>query len=211
MRNHQNQIEDGIVIGNQVDKSELSNPISRRLVQGFDRALLKGLDSLQPKSIHEVGCGEGRLTRMMRERYRTEVLATDFSKTIIEANRKIDPDSGIQYTNRSIYDLKTESDARDIVVCCEVLEHLEDPNRGLLALKSLGARGYILSVPREPLWRALNMFRGKYWKHWGNTPGHLNHWSFGTFSAQLERCGFSLKDVYNPLPWIMVSATLRGE
>jgi len=27
-----------------------------------------------------------------------------------------------------------------------------------------------VSVPREPLWRMLNMARGAYWKSLGNTP-----------------------------------------
>ena len=47
-------------------------------------------------------------------------------------------------------------------------------------------RGYLLvCVPREPLWRGLNMARGAYLKDLGNTPGHLNHWSKRSFVALL--------------------------
>ena len=35
----------------------------------------------------------------------------------------------------------------------------------------------LVSVPREPLWRALNVARGAYLRELGNTPGHVNHWS----------------------------------
>ncbi len=211
MNSYEKQKEKGIIIGNQVDKSELRNPISRRLVQGFDQALLEGLDEWKPRTVHEVGCGEGRLTRMIDSRYGVEILGTDFSKTIIEANRDRLDSRSIEYVNKSIYELNPETDARDVIVCCEVLEHLEDPVRGLDALKSLGGRGYLLSVPREPIWRALNMARGKYWGEWGNAPGHLNHWSFKTFSKLLDQCGFAIKRAYNPFPWLMVSATVKRD
>jgi hypothetical protein len=42
-------------------------------------------------------------------------------------------------------------------------------------------RHLLVSVPREPLWRMLNMARGAYWPALGNTPGHLNHWSRRSF------------------------------
>ena len=210
MDSHEKQTEEGIFIGNQVDKSELRNPISRSLVQGFDRALLKGLDEWKPQTVHEVGCGEGRLTRMINNRFGISILGTDFSKTVIEANRGRSDSLSIEYVNKSIYELNPEMDARDVIVCCEVLEHLEDPIRGLNALKSLNGRGYMLSVPREPIWRILNMVRGKYWRERGNTPGHLNHWSFSSFSKLLDRCGFVIERAYNPLPWIMVSASIKG-
>ena len=53
------------------------------------------------------------------------------------------------------------------------------------------ARGghLLVSVPREPLWRALNMARGAYVRELGNTPGHVNHWSRRGFAALLSRYG----------------------
>ena len=46
-------------------------------------------------------------------------------------------------------------------------------------------------MPREPLWRGLNMARGAYLKDLGNTPGHVNHWSKRSFhrAARAARAG----------------------
>lgn len=206
MQSHQKKLEDGVFIGNQVNKAELKNPISRRLVEGFDRALFSALDELKPVSVHEVGCGEGRLTRLMAERYRIEILATDFSKEIIDSNRRDSKIPRIEYQQASIYELSKDDYRRDVVVCCEVLEHVDDPCKGLESLRSLDARGYVLSVPNEPIWRVLNLARGKYWSAWGNTPGHLNHWSDKGFHAQLEKNGFKVTKTLNPFPWLMVMA-----
>ena len=37
---HERRAEGGILIGNQVDKDQVSNPIARRMVAGFDAALM---------------------------------------------------------------------------------------------------------------------------------------------------------------------------
>jgi hypothetical protein len=53
---------------------------------------------------------------------------------------------------RRIYDLRTEEDRAEVIVCCEVMEHLYDPQRALEILAGLDGRRYIFSVPREPMW-----------------------------------------------------------
>jgi hypothetical protein len=72
-----NKKVDGLVVGNIEDKSALRNPISRYLVRSFDTALLTLLHSAAPKSLHEVGCGECRLTALIRRHFDIPVRATD--------------------------------------------------------------------------------------------------------------------------------------
>lgn len=198
-------MQDGIHIGNQIDKSQLTNPLARKMVAGFDHALFGLIDSLRPHpaSVHEVGCGEGRLTRQLHDHLKVPVRATDFSHEIIEENRAR-AEGGIHYETRSIYELQPDQDSAGLIVCCEVLEHLEDPTGGLAALRRLRGKAYILSVPREPLWRVLNMARGKYVGALGNTPGHLNHWSGRGFERFLAGGGFRVEKRLQPLPWTMV-------
>jgi len=69
------------------------------------------------------------------------------------------------------------------------------------------ARGghLLVSVPREPLWRALNVARGAYVRQLGNTPGHVNHWSRRGIAALLARHG-EVVEARSPFPWSMVLA-----
>ncbi len=62
-----------------------------------------------------------------------------------------------------------------------MLEHVPDPEHTLSEMARCAQRHLLVSVPREPLWRMLNMARGAYWSALGNTPGHLNHWSRRSF------------------------------
>jgi 2-polyprenyl-3-methyl-5-hydroxy-6-metoxy-1,4-benzoquinol methylase len=199
--------QDGIVIGNVVDKSRLKNPVLRYLVHRFDQTLLALIQQAQPKSLHEVGCGEGRLTRVIAENFDVSFRATDFSRDIIKRHQSR-PFKNVSFVHRSIYDLTEDEDHADVIICCEVLEHLDRPGEALDVLRNLTGRNYIFSVPREPIWRILNMMRGAYVTNFGNTPGHLQHWSPGQFVDLLKVHGFQIEQKRFPLPWVMVRAKL---
>ena len=67
----------------------------------------------------------------------------------------------------------------------------------------VAARHILVSVPREPLWRGLNVARGAYVRDLGNTPGHVNHWSKRGFIHLVERHG-EVVETCSPFPWTMV-------
>jgi hypothetical protein len=46
------------------------------------------------------------------------------------------------------------------------------------------------------------MARGAYWREWGNTPGHINHWSRRRWISFLEQ-HFDVAEIKTPLPWLM--------
>ena len=52
-------------------------------------------------------------------------------------------------------------------------------------------------------WRLLNMLRGKYCSAFGNTPGHLQHWSKRRFVTPVSTY-FDILEVKTPFPWIML-------
>jgi 2-polyprenyl-3-methyl-5-hydroxy-6-metoxy-1,4-benzoquinol methylase len=121
-------------------------------------------------------------------------------------NRGIPPES---FQVRSVYELEPERDSADLLVCCEVLEHLEDPDLALATLQRVATGHLILSVPREPIWRVLNMVRGKYLKSFGNTPGHIQHWSSSKFN-ELVGNYFDIVEIRTPLPWTMLLCRARS-
>jgi SAM-dependent methyltransferase len=189
--------------GNVYDKYGTRNPVARRLVAGF----MSDFDELVERSgaseVHEVGCGEGELSvRLARRGIR--VRGTDPFPRVLEEARRRATAAGveIEFEATPVESLERDRHAAELVVCCEVLEHLEDPERGLDVLAGLARPWLIASVPREPLWRALNLARLSYVGALGNTPGHLSHWSKRGFERFLgDR--FEVIAVRSPLPWTM--------
>ena len=200
--------QNGIVIGNIEDKDNIKNPISRQLVKKFDDTLLGFLKGIKPNSLHEIGCGEGRLTRLIASHFTIPILATDFSEEVIEHNRA-NAMVDVKFVQKNIYDLTALEDYADVVICCEVLEHLENPKKALAVLKRLKANHYVFSIPREPIWRFLNVFRGRYILTLGNTPGHINHWSKQSFLRFLNTNDFRVKVIRSPIPWVMVTGNFE--
>ena len=199
------RLEDGIVIGNTYDKYGTTNPIARWMMNGFDAALSRFVADAAPKTIHEVGCGEGYwVLRWLADGI--DVRGTDFSSDVIAMARATAGQRSVdqqRFQVKSIYDVKPETDSADLIVCCEVMEHLEDPEAAVQALRKLDGSDLIVSVPREPLWRVLNMARGKYLSDLSNTPGHIQHFSKAEIVGLLSR-HFEVKAVASPLPWTMV-------
>jgi len=211
MRVSQGLTEDGIVVGNTYDKYNSRNPIVRLLMRGFERSLTALVEEVRPREIHEVGCGEGYWTLRWRAQG-IQARGSDFSRVAVElarANaRERDIEGGI-FEVCNIYDLRAERHRAELVVCCEVLEHLDDPHAGLRALQGVADPWLILSVPREPMWSLMNMARGRYWRDWGNTPGHVQRWSTCAFTALVGRY-FDVVTVRTPVPWTMLLCRQRG-
>lgn len=197
--------EDGIVVGNNFDKYASKNPLVKWMMNGFHSALEDLVNKAKPETIHELGCGEG----YWAIEYALKgfvVRASDFSEQIVDVAKKNAKNVGLSaemFSVRSIYDVTAAEDKADLIVCCEVLEHVDDPAKALAALRDLGAKDLIISVPREPIWRALNLARLKYVRDFGNTPGHIQHWSKSQFVTLINQY-FEIKDVKSPFPWTMV-------
>ena len=203
--------ENGIVVGNTYDKYGSRNPIVKWMMGGFESALSELVGKAAPTAVHEIGCGEGYWVLRWTEQGMT-ARGCDFSAHVIELARENAAGRGLSpllFETRSIYDLEAGRDSADLVVCCEVLEHLEHPEAGLQALQRVVGRHLIVSVPREPLWCALNLARGKYITDWGNTPGHIQHWSKSSFIRMVSTY-FEVVDVKSPLPWTMLLCRPRG-
>jgi SAM-dependent methyltransferase len=202
--------EDGVIVGNAFDKYGSRNIIVRWLMRGFKNVLNEIVNMVSPESVYEVGCGEGYWIIQLRKNG-IDAKGCDFSSRVIEIARANAANSSISsdvFQVRSIYDIEPGRASADLIICCEVLEHLEHPEIGLSALKRVATNYILLSVPREPLWCALNIVRGKYLTRFGNTPGHIQHWSKGNF-VDLVGNYFEIVHVRTPIPWTMVLCRVK--
>lgn len=201
----------GLVVGNTYDKYGSRHPIVRWLMDGFDNAVSELVDIASPSSIYEVGCGEGHWLLRWHAKGIPSA-GCDISGHVLDMARENTAGSGLPFDSFeqcSIYDVERHPDPRELIVCCEVLEHIDDPLRGLQALSRIAGGYVVLSVPREPVWRVLNMARGKYLSDLGNTPGHIQHWSSRSFQ-QLVSQVFDIVEVREPLPWTMLLCRRRA-
>lgn len=196
------KIENGVIVGT-TSKYELKNPIVRFLIQQFDDAVVSFVKQVQPKTVFEVGAGEGHITQLVHDHTNATITATDISQRMIDEAKKALVSPRVKFEVMNALELKPQQVAPELVVCCEVMEHLTDPQKGLDALVALNAEWYLISVPREPIWCLLNMIRGRYWTTFGNTPGHLQHWSKRSFLRFLST-RLTIVDVKSPLPWTVV-------
>lgn len=195
--------------GNHYDKYHTANPIARRLMQGFLDAFDAIAARVPASRALEIGCGEGELSiRLARRGF--SMRGFDISGEIVEEARRRARQAGVQATFHAqpIETIDAATESAPFVVCCEVLEHIDDPARGVDTLADLAQPWLLASVPREPVWRVLNMARGKYLGELGNTPGHINHWSRQGFLDLLSR-RFEIVETRTPLPWTMALCKRR--
>ena len=185
-----------------------TNALTRRLLDGFFRAVGESVAGRDIKSALEVGCGEGFSTARLREMLPPDasLRACDIEQRLVDEARRRNP--GIPIEQESIYDLPHANASYDAVFVMEVLEHLEDPERGFAEVCRVSKRWVVATVPREPIWRMLNLARLKYVTGLGNTPGHLNHWSAGGFRKFVGRFA-DVRACRTPLPWTVVLAEVR--
>lgn len=179
--------------------------IGGMLVDHFYRSLgeLVQLSLPGPGHVLEVGIGEGfsteKIMKMLPSGSHFE--ASEYRSDLVQLAQQRNP--GLSITRESIYTLNRGAASFDLVVCLEVLEHLEDPGAALAELRRVTARHAIVSVPREPIWHLLNLMRGKYLSAFGNTPGHIQHWSTRSFQAFVAAF-FDVQEVRCPLPWTIL-------
>jgi 2-polyprenyl-3-methyl-5-hydroxy-6-metoxy-1,4-benzoquinol methylase len=199
---------EGTVTGNTYDKYGSTNPVVRRLMTGFERALEELFARAEPQSLLDVGCGEAVLTHTWAQRLAPRrVVGIDLEDPSIHAEWETRAAPNLEYKVMKAENLPFADGEFDVATAIEVLEHVPDPAHTVAEMARVAERWLIVSVPREPLWRALNLVRGAYLKDLGNTPGHVNHWSKRSFAALLGRHG-EVVEARSPFPWTMLLVRL---
>jgi 2-polyprenyl-3-methyl-5-hydroxy-6-metoxy-1,4-benzoquinol methylase len=201
---------EGTVTGNTYDKYGSTNPVVRRLMARFEGTLDELFTQADPHSLLDVGCGEGVLTHQWAQRLGDErrVVGIDLDDPALHAEWAKRTAPNLEYRVMKAENLPFADGEFDAATAIEVLEHVPDAEHTVAEMARVAKRSLLVSVPREPLWRGLNMARGAYWKDLGNTPGHVNHWSKRSFVALLSRHG-EVVQARSPFPWTMLLVRLR--
>jgi 2-polyprenyl-3-methyl-5-hydroxy-6-metoxy-1,4-benzoquinol methylase len=175
----------------------------KRLMAGFERTLDELWHRAAPTSILDVGCGEGVLTQKWAQRLEGRVVGIDLEDPTIQAEWAKRQAANLEYRAMKAEKLPFANGEFSLASAIEVLEHVPDPEHTVAEMARVASGHLLVSVPREPLWRALNVARGAYVKDLGNTPGHVNHWSKRAFVALLSRHG-EVVEARSPFPWTML-------
>ncbi len=187
-------------------KFETRNPLVRRLIDGFFAQLTDVVRPLAPHSTLDAGCGEGetlvRLGGLLGER----VAAVDLSAySVARAAERL---PGVDARRASVTDLPFADAEFDLVLCLEVLEHLDDPAAAVGELARVSARDVVVSVPHEPWFRLGSLLRGKHVRALGNHPEHVNHFDRRSLAALLEPA-LELDRVEAAFPWLIAHGSPR--
>jgi 2-polyprenyl-3-methyl-5-hydroxy-6-metoxy-1,4-benzoquinol methylase len=190
--------------GNTYDKYGSSNPVVKRLMAGFHGALDELWERARPSSVLDVGCGEGVLTTQWAERLGDgRVVGIDLDDPRLRSEWEQRRRPNLEFRAEEATSLSFADDEFDLAAAIEVLEHVPEPEATVAEMARVAGRRLLVSVPREPLWRGLNMARGAYLRSLGNTPGHVNHWSRRSFVSLLSRYG-EVEEARSPFPWTML-------
>ena len=161
-----------------------------------------------PGSVLDVGCGEAILTHQWAvARPATRVVGFDLEDPVLRTEWGHRTAPNLEYRLlRALEPFPFAEGEFALATAIEVLEHVPDPEHAVAEMARCARGGHLLvSVPREPLWRGLNLVRGAYVKDLGNTPGHVNHWSKRSFKELLSRHG-QVVEAASPFPWTMLLA-----
>jgi 2-polyprenyl-3-methyl-5-hydroxy-6-metoxy-1,4-benzoquinol methylase len=195
--------QEPVPTGNTYDKYGSTNPVVRRLMAGFEATLEELWHTAAPRSILDVGCGEGVLTEQWADKLGDgRIVGIDLDDPKLKAEWDKRRRANLEYRVEDATHLSFGDREFDMATAIEVLEHVPDPERTVAEMARVAKHWLLVSVPREPLWRGLNMARGAYLKDFGNTPGHINHWSKRSFVSMLSHHG-TVAEVRSPFPWTM--------
>lgn len=129
--------------------TKVGNDYANLLQLGRAIAVLEGLWLVNRRrpEILDLGCGNGWLTSILGRFGPTT--GVDLSPVGIQKGKERFP--GIEFIAGNVFDLDLKPESFDVVVSCQVLEHMEDQRAFLrLAAGLLKADGYLIIVTTNP-------------------------------------------------------------
>ena len=178
------------------------NPIEVFLNQRYHLAICTLIREVGPETVLDVGCGEGVvIDKVLKEIENVSMYGLDVRLGPLKVAQTLNPYT--KFSVASAYFLPFKKNSYDLVLCNEVLEHLQRPAEAFSELVRVTSKFVIISVPNEPLWRICNILRLRYLRRLGNTPSHIHNWTPFSIKA-LARNYFKVVKTKYSYMWTML-------
>ena len=177
------------------------NPLRRWLISHYLKTIssLIGCTGVLEGEVLDVGCGEGFVAHYLsHHRYDVRLVGMDIDMGVLTVARQLNEPA--HFIHGDVNRLPLRDHAYELVLCNEVLEHLNDPEQALQEVRRVAKRFCIVSVPREPHYRLANIMIGANFKRWGDDIDHRQRWTKRQFVCFLER-HFRIVSIKQPVLW----------
>lgn len=173
------------------DESGRSNPlvaVLRRQLEKMKAKVFAQLLGPGPKRILDVGCGDGRLLSVLKQYGgdQWQLEGIDIDARCVERARE----RGLDVRCARLEDLGAETEAYDMVILFQVVEHVSEPDKMSAKVHSLLKPGglYVIETPDVAGWDE-QIFRAGFWGGY-HIPRHWNLFTPANLEQMLARVGF---------------------
>jgi trans-aconitate methyltransferase len=166
--------------------------------------ILNFLDGLQVKSLLDVACGAGKITKILSKSLRSHfTVGLDVSGVMIENAKRNGKCKNIHWINKDVFKYYPK-EKFDLVICIDVLEHIKNDRKFLRKVKTLGNQ-ILLKIPMEDSFLDNHIIRtlkiNDPWKESEIKYGHIHHYNENQLMQMFKEYGLKIiKDGYIPLP-----------
>lgn len=156
--------------------------------------VLPFLDFEKNLKILDAGCGSGHLMSLLKEKTRfslnKNIIGIDYNKNLFKLKAK---DNEILIVRGDLTQLPFKDDTFDIIFCLDVLEHIYEIEKAILALKNALKKEGLLIVcqPTEDMWyRFLRLILRGHWspaQHWKGEIRGFHYWKASQIKEILKK------------------------
>ena len=189
------------------EKYMTKNPLKRKMVERLNKKIvgyvqqiceqIREKDKDKVVKILDAGCGEGFITDLLARN--VELIGLEYTREAIDIAKAANQE--IYFVQGDIYAIPFEKNEFDLVLCTEVLEHLERPDRALRELTRVASHTILLTVPSEPWFCMGNLLTLKNVSRFGNPIDHINHWTYGGFKKYVHSLTEGGQIYSRSFPW----------
>lgn len=146
------------------------------------------------KRVLDVACGAGQVTLNLEKIIKPEnITGIDISELMIEKAKSLDLKNKVSWEIIDIFNFKKDNKF-DLIICADIIEHLENDLDFLLHLKKLG-KNIILRVPLEDSlinrilmkYKLNDPFKSSYIRY-----GHIQHYSEESILNLISKSGIKI-------------------